>query len=188
MISASPVRTWPLRSAPASPRSEPSPSGAAAGVRQVHAIRPTPISATMQNTSSKLVRSAATPITGPSSAPAIAAPIAEPISCPRRSRGAAPASQAIAPAHDAAPPTPWTNRARSSTRIEPANATAMLDTTISASPSSTVGFTPTRAARMPPGSPPTNVPTGYAAASRPAPPLDRPNSSVRSGSSGVIAA
>ena len=80
-----------------------------------------------QNTSSKPARSAATPITGPSSAPAIAAPIAEPIICPRFSRGAAPASQAIAPAQDAAPPTPWTKRAMSSTRIEPANATATLE-------------------------------------------------------------
>ena len=142
MISARPVRTWPLRSAPASPRSDPSPSGAAAGVRSVHTIRPTPISAIVQKTSSKPARSASTPITGPSSAPAIAAPMAEPISCPRFSRGAAPASQAIAPAQEAAPPMPWMNRDTSSTRIVPANATAMLESTISASPSSTVGFTP----------------------------------------------
>ncbi len=116
MISARPVRTWPLRSAPASPRSDPSPSGAAAGVRSVHTIRPTPISAIVQKTSSKPARSASTPITGPSSAPAIAAPIAEPISCPRFSRGAAPASQAIAPAQEAAPPMPWMNRDTSSTQ------------------------------------------------------------------------
>ena len=132
--------------------------------------------------------SAATPITGPSSAPAIAAPITEPIICPRFSRGAAPATQAIAPAQDAALPKPWTKRAMSSTRIEAANAIATLVSDISASPKSTVGLTPMRAAIQPPGRPPANVPSGYAAASRPAPVFDRPNSSVRSGSSGVIAA
>ena len=154
------MRTWPLPSAPTRPRSEPSPSGLAAGVRIVQTIRPTPTAAMKQNTTSKPARSAATPITGPSSAPAIAAPIAEPISCPRLSGGAAPASQPIAPAHDAAPPTPWTKRATSSSTMLPANATAMLERTISASPASTVGRTPTRAAIQPPGRPPTNVPTG----------------------------
>ena len=64
----------------------------------------------------------------------------------------------------------------------------MLESTISASPASTVGRTPTRAAIQPPGSPPTNVPIGYAAARTPAPVLVSPNSSVRSGSSGVMAA
>ena len=94
----------------------------------------------------------------------------------RASRAAPPRRARRSPPGDAAPPTPWTNRARSSTRIEAANATATLDSTMSASPNSTVGLTPTRAASMPPGSPPTNVPTGYAAARMPAPVLDSPNS------------
>ena len=160
MTSARPVRTWPLRSATRRPRIDPSPSGVAAGVRSVQIIRPTPIAAIEQKTSSKPARSAATPITGPSSAPAIAAPIAEPISCPRFSRGAAPASHAIAPAHDAAPPMPWTKREMSSSTMSLTNATAMLESTISPSPNSTVGRTPMRAAMIPPGRPPTNVPTG----------------------------
>ena len=64
----------------------------------------------------------------------------------------------------------------------------MLASTISARPVSTVGRTPTRAAIQPPGKPPKNVPIGYAAARMPAPVFDSPYSSVRSGSSGVIAA
>ena len=72
--------------------------------------------------------------------------------------------------------------------MSPANANTTLAKVISASPSSTVGRTPARAASQPPGSPPANVPTGYAAATTPAPALDRPYRSVRSGSSGVIAA
>ena len=59
---------------------------------------------------------------------------------------------------------------------------------ISARPMSTVGRAPIRAASQPPGRPPMNVPIGNAAASTPAPVLVRPNSSTRSGSSGVIAA
>ena len=129
-------------------------------MRSVHTIRPTPIAAIEQKTSSKPTRSAVTPITGPSSAPAIAAPIAEPIIWPRLSFGAAAASQAIAPAHEAAPPTPWTKRAASSTTMLLANAKTMLASTISARPANTVGRTPTRAAMKPPGSPPTKVPIG----------------------------
>ena len=79
-------------------------------------------------------------------------------------------------------------RARSSTRIVSANANATLAPVISARPISTVGRTPTLAAIQPPGRPPMNVPIGNAAASRPAPVFDRPYSSTRSGSSGVIAA
>ncbi len=70
---------------------------------------------------------------------------------PSPSRSAARASQAeprrpaspSRPPSDAAPPTPWTKRARSSTRMLDANATAMLERTMSASPVSTVGRTPT---------------------------------------------
>ena len=62
----------------------------------------------------------------------------------RRAARAAPpaASQAIAPAHDAAPPTPCTKRATSSTTMLSANAKPMLESVISPSPRSTVGFTP----------------------------------------------
>jgi hypothetical protein len=160
VTSSRPVRTRRSLSEPTSARSDPSPIGFAAGVRRVQTIRPTPITAIVQKTSSKPTRSAVTPITGPSSAPAIAAPIAEPISWPRFSFGAAAASQAIAPAQDAAPPTPWTKRATSSTTMLLANANTTLASTISARPAKTVGRTPTRAAMKPPGRPPTKVPIG----------------------------
>ena len=64
----------------------------------------------------------------------------------------------------------------------------MLEPTSSPRPISTVGRTPTRAAIQPPGSAPTNVPAGYAAASTPAAVFDRPYSSLSSGRIGVIAA
>ena len=188
VTSARPVRTSRLHSEPIRPLSEPSPSGLAAGMRSVHMISSTPIAPTVQNTTSKPTMSAVTPITGPNSAPAIAAPMTEPIICPRFSRGAAPATQAITAAQPAALPKPWTKRAMSSTTMRPAKAMTTLVSDISVSPKITVGFTPMRAAIQPPGRPPANVPSGYAAASRPAPVFDRPNCSVRSGSSGVIAA
>ena len=76
-------------------------------------------------------------------------------SAPRRSRGAAPASQPIAPAHEAAPPTPWTKRATSSTMMLVGERERRCWRRPSAPrPSSTVGCTPTRAAIQPPGSPP----------------------------------
>jgi hypothetical protein len=43
-------------------------------------------------------------------------------------------------------------------------------------PTSTVGFTPARAATIPLGIAPTSVPAGYAAASAPAPALPSPSS------------
>ena len=107
-------------------------------------------------------------MTGPNSAPATAAASAVPMYWPRRSRGAVPINHPSAPAHEAAPPMPWTKRATSSTTMSSAKAKATLDTTSRPSPSSTVGRTPTRAAIQPPGSAPTNVPAGYAAASTPA--------------------
>jgi hypothetical protein len=160
MIISSETRRSPWRRARARPRREPSASGRAAGVRSVQAISARPTAPTPQNTGAWPARSAATPMTGPSSAPAIAAPIAEPIICPRCARGAAAAIQPIAPAHDAAPPTPCTKRATSSTTMLSPNAKATLETVISASPSSTVCLTPARAASQPPGSPPANVPAG----------------------------
>jgi hypothetical protein len=106
-----------------------------------------PITATPQNVGVIPTASASVPSAGPTSAPATAAPIVVPIISPRRSRGAALATHAIAPAHDAAPPMPWTKRAASSTAIEPAKANARLETASSARPRSTVARTPARAAR-----------------------------------------
>ena len=55
---------------------------------------------------------------------------------------------------------PWTKRAASNSGALGAKAKARLETLISASPSSTVGFTPARAAIQPPGRAPMNVPAG----------------------------
>ena len=146
-ISQIPPATRPSRSAASNSRVVGVPSGAAGGVRSAQIDSSTPTTATPQNTGAIPKASASAPSTGPTSDPAIAAPSAVPIISPRRSRGAAPATQASAPAHDAAPPMPWTKRAASSTAIESAKAKATLDTLISPSPSSTVARTPARAAR-----------------------------------------
>ena len=103
---------------------------------------------------------AAPPSTGPSSTPTIAALSAAPIISPRRSTGAAETSHAIPAAHMQAPPTPWMKRAVSSTTTLLANAKPRLASPSMASPSSSVGLTPQRAASQPDGSAPTNVPAG----------------------------
>ena len=90
----------------------------------------------------------------------MAAARAEPIISPRRSAGAADTSQVIPAAHMQAPPTPWTKRAASSRTMLPANAKARLVTPSKASPVSSAGLTPQRAASQPPGSAPAKVPTG----------------------------
>src|SRR4051794_4878134 len=158
------------------------------GVSSAQTSRPPATTPTLVNTSSVPIPAAAAPSTGPSSAPTIAAPIAEPITSPRRSRGAAPTSQPRAPAHEAAEPSPWTKRARSSTTMLSANANATEDAISRLSPTTTVARTPSRAASQPPGSEPSSVPAGYAAARSPAPVLVRPYSSANAGSSGTIAA
>ena len=107
----------------------------------------TPTTATPQNTGATPAASASVPSAGPTRAPTIAAPIAVPIISPRRSRVAAPATHASAPAQDAAPPMPWRKRAASSTTIESANANARLESTRIARPRTTVARTPTFAAR-----------------------------------------
>ena len=157
-------------------------------MRHAHHIIAAPTTATPKNTGSCPSRPASAPSTGPNIAPATAAAMPVPISSPRRSRGAAPMSHASAPAHEAAPPSPWTNRAMSSTTMLEANANTTLAATIIPSPSSTVGRTPTRDAIQPPGSAPMNVPAGYAAARIPAAVFDRSYWSLSSGSSGVTAA
>jgi hypothetical protein len=60
----------------------------------------------------------------------------------------------------AAPATPWTKRAMSSTAMLGANAKARLETIIPPSPSNTVLRTPNFAAIQPPGRAPTKVPAG----------------------------
>ena len=113
-ISQMPPATRPSRSAASSSRGGDVPSGAAGGVASAQPISTQPKTATPQKTGAMPIASARVPIAGPASVPAIAAAIAVPIISPRRSRGAADATQAIAPAHEHAPPTPWTKRARSS--------------------------------------------------------------------------
>jgi hypothetical protein len=155
-----PRRTRPSRAASASWRNRGGAVGARAGVRTAQSISPTPTTPTPQNTGSGPIAAAAAPSTGPNSEPTIAAPIAEPISSPRRWLGASPISQPSAPAHDIAPPTPWTKRAASSTTTLSANAKATLDADMTPRPSNAVGRTPARAASQPPGSAPANVPAG----------------------------
>ena len=84
--------------------------------------------------------------------------MAEPISSPRRSRGAAPISHPSAPAHEQAPPTPWTNRAASSSTTSFAVAKTIPDAESRPSPVKTVGRTPTRDASNPAGMLAVNVP------------------------------
>src|SRR3954447_13206894 len=158
------------------------------GVSSAQTSRPPATAPTPVNTTSVPRVAEAAPSTGPSSAPTIAAPIAEPITSPRRSRGAAPTSQPSAPAHEAAEPSPWTKRATSSTTMLLANANAIEEAISRLSPTTTVARTPSLAATQPPGSEPSRVPAGYAAARTPAPVLLRPNSSTNPGSSGTIAA
>ena len=146
-ISHIPAATRPSRSASSSSRGDDVPSGSAGGVRSAHSASAVPTTATPQNVGVIPTASARAPTAGPTSAPATAAPIVVPIISPRRSRGAALATQAIAPAHDAAPPMPCRKRAASRATIESANANPRLETTISPSPSSTVARTPARAAR-----------------------------------------
>ena len=79
------------------------------------------------------------------------------------------------------------NLATSRTRIESAIPKTKLEIPSSASPSSTVARTPTRAARIPAGIAPTSVPAAYVASRIPAPVFEMPCSSAYVGSSGVIA-
>ena len=69
-----------------------------------------------------------------------------------------------------------------------AKANAIDEVIRSTRPTTTVARTPSRAASQPPGSEPSSVPAGYAAARIPAPVLVRSNSSTNAGSSGTIAA
>ena len=103
------------------------------------------------------------PRTGPKSAPPTAAAKAWPISAPRRPAGAAATSHASAPVQENALASPCAKRARSSCHAESAspNSTVVAATTVS--PTSTVRFTPARAATIPLGIAPTNAPAGYAA-------------------------
>ena len=135
-------------------------SGSTPGIVHAQTASPPATTATALNTTSGLSTVAAPPSTGPSSTPTIAALRAAPISSPRRSTGAADISHAIPAAHMQAPPTPWMKRAVSSTTTLPANAKLMLASPSMASPSSSVGLTPQRAASQPDGSAPTNVPAG----------------------------
>ncbi len=116
-------------------------------MRSATAASTTPSTATPQKVGAIPITSASVPIAGPTIVPATAAPIVVPISSPRRSRGAAPATQASAPAHEAAPPMPWTKRARTRSSAEFANANITQVTTSRPMPSSTVARTPAFAAR-----------------------------------------
>jgi hypothetical protein len=60
-------------------------------------------------------------------------------------------TQASAPAHENAPPTPWRKRLTSSTTTSWPSANPMPVRLISDNPVSMVGRGPTRAASMPPG-------------------------------------
>ena len=129
------------------------------------------------------------PSTGPSSAPTIAAPSAVPSSSPRRLRGAAPMSHARPPAQESALPSPCTKRASPSPQALSANAKPTLAAPMTSSPASAAGFgADPRGRRSRPGSAPASTPIAYDATRSPAPVFERPNSSTKSGRSGVSAA
>ena len=88
----------------------------------------------------------------------MAAPIAEPISSPRRSAGDAATSQASPAVHVNELATPWSVRAATSSTYSSSTPNANVVTVIPASPRSTVGLTPSRAAEIPPGIAPTSAP------------------------------
>ena len=153
-----PVRTRGSPSARRSPAKLGRSPIAGASVPAAQAARPTPSTAIAENTAPRPTWSASPPTAGPNRAPTIAAPRAEPISSPRRSAGPLRISQASAPAHEAAPPTPSTKRAMSSKTMSCAKAKAILEADISPSPSKTVRRTPNRAASQPPGKAAIKVP------------------------------
>ena len=90
---------------------------------------PTALNATRMPTAS-----ATAPNMGPRMAPRTAAPNAVPSSSPRRSRGVATVSQAIAPAQVVVLEAPWTKRASPSAQGPSATANAKLDTASSSEP------------------------------------------------------
>jgi hypothetical protein len=77
-----------------------------------------------------------------------------------------------------APPKPWQKRAASRSAIECANPKARLVALRSVRPSSATGFGPVRAASIPAGMEPVNVPTPNAAVSTPAPVFESPSVSA----------
>jgi hypothetical protein len=137
-------------------------SSASAGAGSANAARMSspPATAAAENAGPVPIRLATAPITGPSSAPPTAAPSAVPISSPRRSGGPAVASQASPPAQMHEPPTPWTNRAMSSTYAADDQPNTNVDTLIRTRPSSTTVRSPSRTTSRPLGSAEIRVPAG----------------------------
>jgi SpoIID/LytB domain protein len=162
-------------------------SGRSAGVNAAQAARPSEAAPTTTNVARTPACEATAPSTGPKSAPPVAAANAPPIVVPRRDAGVPATSQASAPVHENALASPWAKRAASSSHGVVAIPNRIVQVATHVSPTSTVGFTPTRDATTPLGSEPIRQPAGYAAASTPAPVLPRPSVSAKCGSSGVSA-
>ncbi len=129
-------------------------------MRKATTIRTVPATAAPLNAGPVPTWVATAPINGPKSAPTTAAPMAYPSSSPRRSSGATVASQARPAAQVHAPPSPWTNRAASSTNGLDAQPNTRVDTLINVSPSTATTRSPQRAVSTPPGSAPISVPSG----------------------------
>lgn len=110
---------------------------------------------------------ATTPRAGPAMMPTTPTPKATPSRLARRSLGAAPAIQAIAPVHAAELARPWPKRAASSAGRESAKPKARLVAPMSRQPPTTVARTPTRLQSIPAGIAETSAPTANAATSRP---------------------
>ncbi len=115
---------------------------------------------------------------GPNSSPATATPRMPPITEPRRDFGAARITQVSAPDHARALETPCPNRAASSTTMSSPNPKATHDAPSRASPASSVGRAPTRAAIRPAGSDAISVPAAKEPERIPAAPFDSPRSSA----------
>ena len=153
-------------------------SGAAAGRVAAQTASTAVTAPTVLNASRMPTASATAPNIGPRMAPRTAAPNAVPSNSPRRSRGVATVSQAIAPAQVVVLEAPWTKRASPSAQGPSATANAKLDAASSASPATTATFGPLRAAASPPGIPPRSAPAPKAPTSSPAPVFESPNSSA----------
>ena len=94
-------------------------------------------------------------------------------------------SQVNAATHESELPNPPTNRASTSTHAASARPKARLVADMRMSPVSAAALTPDREARRAPGAEPTSTPAPNAPLRIPTADFERPNSSLKYGTSGV---
>src|SRR6202035_5004028 len=144
-MSQQPMTTSGSRSAGSAARSGCGAWGRGEGTVNATTIRNTSATEAAENAAPVPTTLATAPTTGPNRAPTTAAPSAVPSSSPRRDSGAAVPSQDSAAVHVQAPPTPWTNRAASSSPGDALQPKASVDTPMRASPSTATVRSPNRA-------------------------------------------